>query len=248
MIKYLGSKRTLVPVLGELLTLSDARSAVDLFTGTTRVAQEFKRRGVEVTAVDTARYSDVFARCYIATDATTVDKDDLRDAVRYLDGLPGRSGLLHRDVLCAVAVLPAVQRRAGRCRPPHARPRVRRQPTVPDPADQPDRRDGPGGLDDRPADGVHQGVGAPLVQPVDAAGAGAARRPGPRPSAATPGCSSTSCPTSTWPTSTPRTTSTATSRTTTSGRRWSPGMPRSTTASRASASTAGTRRPRVSST
>jgi adenine-specific DNA-methyltransferase len=91
-IKYLGSKRTLVPVLGELLTLSDARSAVDLFTGTTRVAQEFKRRGVEVTAVDTARYSDVFARCYIATDATTVDKDDLRDAVRYLDGLPGEAG------------------------------------------------------------------------------------------------------------------------------------------------------------
>ncbi len=92
MIKYLGSKRTLVPVLGELLTRSGARSAVDLFTGTTRVAQEFKRRGAEVTAVDTARYSDVFARCYIATDATTVDKDDLRDAVRYLDGLGGEAG------------------------------------------------------------------------------------------------------------------------------------------------------------
>ncbi len=56
------------------------------------MAQEFKRRGVEVTAVDTARYSDVFARCYIATDATTVDPDDVRDAIGYLDGLPGEAG------------------------------------------------------------------------------------------------------------------------------------------------------------
>jgi adenine-specific DNA-methyltransferase len=91
-IKYLGSKRVLVPVLGDLLTLSGARSALDLFTGTTRVAQEFKRRGAEVTTVDTARYSEIFARCYVATDATAVDKDDVRDALRYLDGLPGEPG------------------------------------------------------------------------------------------------------------------------------------------------------------
>jgi adenine-specific DNA-methyltransferase len=91
-IKYLGSKRVLVPVLGELLALSGARTALDLFTGTTRVAQEFKRRGAEVTAVDTARYSEVFARCYVATDATAVDKDDVGDALRYLDGLPGEPG------------------------------------------------------------------------------------------------------------------------------------------------------------
>ena len=65
MIKYLGSKRRLVPVLGELFTASRSRTALDLFTGTTRVAQELKRRGGYVTAVDTARYSEVFARCYI---------------------------------------------------------------------------------------------------------------------------------------------------------------------------------------
>ena len=54
MIKYLGSKRTLVPVLGAMAAASGAATAVDLFTGTTRVAQEFKRRGLLVTASDIA--------------------------------------------------------------------------------------------------------------------------------------------------------------------------------------------------
>jgi adenine-specific DNA-methyltransferase len=91
-IKYLGSKRRLVPVIGELVAASGARRALDLFTGTTRVAQELKRRQVHVTAVDTARYAETFARCYVATDATHIDKGALADAVRALDALPGRPG------------------------------------------------------------------------------------------------------------------------------------------------------------
>ena len=51
MIKYLGSKRTLVPVLGTLAAACGGRTAADLFTGTTRVAQEFKRRGMFVTTI-----------------------------------------------------------------------------------------------------------------------------------------------------------------------------------------------------
>jgi adenine-specific DNA-methyltransferase len=98
-IKYIGSKRMLVPVLGDLLALSGAETALDLFAGTTRVAQEFKRRGTCVTAVDTARYSEVFARCHIATDAATVDKDDLREALGYLANLPGEPGYF-TDTFC----------------------------------------------------------------------------------------------------------------------------------------------------
>jgi adenine-specific DNA-methyltransferase len=92
MIKYLGSKRVLVPVLGDLLARCGAESTVDLFTGTTRVAQEFKRRGAHVTAVDTARYSEVFAQCHIEKDAATVDQDELREALQYLAALPGEPG------------------------------------------------------------------------------------------------------------------------------------------------------------
>ncbi len=91
-IKYIGSKRRLVSVLGDMLTSSDACTALDLFTGTTRVAQEFKRRGATVTAVDTARYSEVFSQCHVATDASAVDKDDLREAIEFLNALPGYAG------------------------------------------------------------------------------------------------------------------------------------------------------------
>lgn len=92
MIKYLGSKRRLVPVLGEMLAASGARTALDLFTGTTRVAQEFKRRGAHVTALDSARYSEVFARCYVETDAERVDLDALSVELARLDALEGRPG------------------------------------------------------------------------------------------------------------------------------------------------------------
>ncbi|MDR1791652.1 MAG: DNA adenine methylase [Propionibacteriaceae bacterium] len=92
MIKYLGSKRMLVPVLGEIAAASGAGDAVDLFTGTTRVAQEFKRRGLVVTANDTATYAKVLADCFIATDAASVDVGELQDAVARLQALPGTRG------------------------------------------------------------------------------------------------------------------------------------------------------------
>lgn len=95
-IKYLGSKRTLVPVLGTIATAADASTCVDLFTGTTRVAQEFKRRGLGVTATDLASYSGILAECYIRTDATSVNLDALDDALDELNGLPARPGYVTR--------------------------------------------------------------------------------------------------------------------------------------------------------
>lgn len=92
MIKYLGSKRRLVPVLDAVAATSGARHALDLFTGTTRVAQAFKRRGMHVTAVDSARYAAVFARCYVETDAELVTRRELVDALDALNALPGRPG------------------------------------------------------------------------------------------------------------------------------------------------------------
>jgi adenine-specific DNA-methyltransferase len=91
-IKYLGSKRRLVPALGELCERAGARTALDLFTGTTRVAQEFKRRGACVWAVDSARYSEALARCYVATDASALDEAALAAALERLGTLPGRDG------------------------------------------------------------------------------------------------------------------------------------------------------------
>src|SRR6202046_1325984 len=92
MIKYIGSKRRLVPVLSRICQASGARTALDLFTGTTRVAQAFKAQGVHVTAVDSARYAHTFARTYIETDAAAIDAGALRAAVAHLNALPGKPG------------------------------------------------------------------------------------------------------------------------------------------------------------
>ncbi|MGZ6951575.1 MAG: DNA adenine methylase, partial [Acidimicrobiia bacterium] len=91
-IKYLGSKRRLVGTIGALATATGARRALDLFTGTTRVAQELKRRGLHVTAVDRARYAVLFAESAIATDAATLDLDALEAELAALDALPPAPG------------------------------------------------------------------------------------------------------------------------------------------------------------
>src|ERR1700683_3379918 len=92
MIKYIGSKRRLLPVLCELAARAGARTCLDLFTGTTRVARGFKQLGAVVTAVDTARYSEVLARAAIVTDGSKVDVGELERVIALLDGLPGRAG------------------------------------------------------------------------------------------------------------------------------------------------------------
>lgn len=102
MIKYLGSKRRLVSELGAVLAAAEAGTALDLFTGTTRVAQEFCRRGAEVTAVDTAAYSEVLAQCYVALDAATVDPDEVAEALHRLQALPDRRGYV-TEVFCEKA-------------------------------------------------------------------------------------------------------------------------------------------------
>jgi adenine-specific DNA-methyltransferase len=91
-IKYIGSKRRLVPELGELAERVGARTALDLFTGTTRVAQELKRRGAFTWAVDSARYSNALARCYVEADGREVDRGELHAALAHLGALPGREG------------------------------------------------------------------------------------------------------------------------------------------------------------
>jgi len=91
-IKYLGSKRTLVPLLSALAKASGARTALDLFTGTTRVAQAFKQQGLQVSAVDLASYSEVFARTWITIDGSQANQSELASALADLNSTPGEPG------------------------------------------------------------------------------------------------------------------------------------------------------------
>ena len=97
MIKYLGSKRTLVGVLGAIAQAAEAKTAVDLFTGTTRVAQEFKRQGLSVIASDIATYSHILAQCYLEADANTVDLEAISQKISYLNSLPGVTGYVTKN-------------------------------------------------------------------------------------------------------------------------------------------------------
>ena len=91
MIKYLGSKRTLVPVIGAVASALGVRSAVDLFAGTTRVGQELRRRGLHVTSNDVTAFSEAFGQAYIAA-GPRVDRDRLRRLLAELSRLPPQDG------------------------------------------------------------------------------------------------------------------------------------------------------------
>ncbi len=93
MIKYLGSKRTIVPHILRLAKALDGIETVcDLFAGTTRVAQAFKRSGYRVHANDLASYSEVLARTYVEQDGAGVDQMELERKLEYLMALPPRDG------------------------------------------------------------------------------------------------------------------------------------------------------------
>jgi adenine-specific DNA-methyltransferase len=66
------------------------------------VGQAFKACGVDVTAVDSARYAATLARCYVATDADALDLRALDDELERLNRLPGRPGYV-TDVFCEQA-------------------------------------------------------------------------------------------------------------------------------------------------
>ena len=91
MIKYLGSKRLLLPRLVSALTAGGARSALDLFSGTSRVGHALKRQGLRVHANDHNAYAHTLARCYVAADARRWRAPAER-LLAELDALPGEAG------------------------------------------------------------------------------------------------------------------------------------------------------------
>ncbi len=92
MIKYIGSKRTLVPLICRVIgSIGGVRSVMDLFSGTSRVGHALKRQGLQVHANDHNAYAATLARCYVQADR----EDVIRDAERLVaefNRLPGRAG------------------------------------------------------------------------------------------------------------------------------------------------------------
>ena len=92
MIKYLGSKRTLLPViLDAVRRVGDARSVLDLFSGTSRVGHALKAAGYQVFSNDHNAYAATLARCYVQADAEDV-LDSARKLVDEFNRLKGSPG------------------------------------------------------------------------------------------------------------------------------------------------------------
>lgn len=92
MIKYLGSKRALLPqVLSAVAAVPEARTVLDLFSGTSRVGHALKARGYRVLANDHLAYAHALARCYVQADREAVERDAQR-LLAELNRLPGRPG------------------------------------------------------------------------------------------------------------------------------------------------------------
>lgn len=93
MIKYLGSKRLLVPWIIDAVRhyCHHAHSVLDLFSGTSRVGYAFKSLGFRVESNDHNRFAYHLAHCYIETDLADIPKDFFL-LIDHLNNLPGKYG------------------------------------------------------------------------------------------------------------------------------------------------------------
>ena len=92
MIKYLGSKRVLLPrILEQIEPLEGVRTVLDLFSGTARVGHALKARGYRVHANDHNAYAATLATCYVAADRDVwgARAERLIAELNLLPGAPG---------------------------------------------------------------------------------------------------------------------------------------------------------------
>lgn len=102
MIKYIGSKRVLLPSIVELARrLPEVHTVLDAFSGTSRVGHALKRAGFRVTANDHATYAYKLAQCYVAADRRRL-LHDVERLVAELNALSGKPGYF-TDTFCVRA-------------------------------------------------------------------------------------------------------------------------------------------------
>lgn len=92
MIKYLGSKRLLMPhIMAGISALPGVSTVADLFSGTSRVGHALKREGYVVHANDLNQYAYILARCYVEADASDLQLEVER-LIAYLNTIEGKPG------------------------------------------------------------------------------------------------------------------------------------------------------------
>lgn len=96
MIKYLGSKRLLIPhLMATFRAIKPNSHLLDLFSGTSRVGHAAKRQGFCVWANDHNAYAATIATCYIQASKAQVEEDAKKLIAEY-NALPGSPGWFTR--------------------------------------------------------------------------------------------------------------------------------------------------------
>nr|WP_244892396.1 DNA adenine methylase [Candidatus Synechococcus spongiarum] len=88
-IKYAGSKLKLLPYILNLARRVRAKTILDGFSGSTRVAQAFAKSGYRVICNDIAIWSQVFAKCYLENQH---DKVEYAKLIRCLNEVAPKDG------------------------------------------------------------------------------------------------------------------------------------------------------------
>jgi adenine-specific DNA-methyltransferase len=101
-IKYLGSKRLLLPLIVDVVrSLGEDRTVVDLFSGTSRVGHALKSNGYRVVANDLGAYAATLARCYVQADREDVI-EEVERLLPQMAALPGQPGYV-TETFCVQA-------------------------------------------------------------------------------------------------------------------------------------------------
>ena len=92
MIKYIGSKRTLIPhIVRAVNAFPTSDTVLDLFSGTSRVGQALKASGKFVHANDHLTYAATIATCYVQVDADR-RYDEATDLIKELSETKPEAG------------------------------------------------------------------------------------------------------------------------------------------------------------
>lgn len=94
-VKYIGSKRTLIPYILEAVQDLPIGRMIDPFTGTTRVAQAFRKKGWISCAGDLSWASEAYAWLFLKT--TPADIPELESYVQILNALEGEPDWITRN-------------------------------------------------------------------------------------------------------------------------------------------------------
>jgi adenine-specific DNA methylase len=90
-VKYIGSKKTLLPYIGEFVDqLGDVETAIDVFAGTTRVAQYLRQKGVKTTTSDLSWATSCYAGAFVHNG----DNAHLAPHIAAMNALAGEDGWL----------------------------------------------------------------------------------------------------------------------------------------------------------